>query len=40
MMSKYTIQEAVTVPDEHSNIVDWFDTTEEAEEYVEEMEEE
>lgn len=39
-MSKYTIQEAVIVLDEHSNIVDWFDTIEEAEEYVEEMEEE
>ena len=40
MGSKYTIQEAVVVLNENSEVVEWFDTTEEAEEYVEEMEDE
>ena len=38
MESKYTIQEAVVVLNENSELVEWFDTDEEAEEYVEEME--
>ena len=29
-MSKYTIQEAVVVLDENSDVVDWFDTVEDA----------
>lgn len=37
-MSKYTIQEAVLVIDENSDVVDWFDTIEAAEEYVEYLE--
>lgn len=40
MGSKYTIQEAVVVLNENSEVVEWFDTIEEAEEYVEEMEDE
>ena len=39
-MGKYTIQDAVVVLDENSEIIEWFDTMEEAEEYVEEMEDE
>ena len=39
-MSKYTINEGYIVLDENSNMVDWFDTMEEAEEYVKELEEE
>lgn len=37
-MGKYTIQDAVVVLDGNSEIIEWFDTMEEAEEYVEEME--
>ena len=37
-MSKYTIQEAVVVLDENSDVVDWFDTVEDAETYVENLE--
>lgn len=36
-MSRYTIQDAVVVLDENSNVVDWFDTVEDAEAYVEEL---
>ena len=38
MGSKYTIQTAVVVLNELSELVEWFDTMEEAEEFVEEME--
>lgn len=38
-MSRYTIQEAVVVLDENSEVMDWFDTVEDAEAYVEELEE-
>lgn len=34
-MSKYTIQEAVVVLDENSDVMDWFDTVDDAEAYVE-----
>lgn len=34
-MSKYTIQEAVVVLDENSDVMDWFDTVDDAEVYVE-----
>lgn len=37
-MSRYTIQEAVVVLDENSDVVDWFDTLEDAEAYAEELE--
>ena len=37
-MSRYTIQDAVVVLDENSDVVDWFDTVEDAEAYVEELE--
>lgn len=37
-MSRYTIQEAVVVLDENSEIMEWFDTVEDAEAYVEELE--
>ena len=37
-MSRYTTQEAVIVLDENSDLVDWFDTVEDAEAYVEELE--
>lgn len=36
-MGRYTIQEAVIVLDENTEVVEWFDTMEEAEEYIEEM---
>ena len=38
-MSRYTIQDAVVVLDENSDVVDWFDTLEDAEAYIEELEE-
>lgn len=38
-MSRYTIQEAVVVLDENSDVVDWFDTVEDAEAYVENLDE-
>ena len=38
-MSRYTIQEAVVVLDENSDVMDWFDTVEDAEAYIEELEE-
>lgn len=38
-MSRYTIQEAVVVLDENSDVVDWFDTVEGAEAYVENLDE-
>lgn len=38
-MSSYTINQGYIVLDENSNMVDWFDTIEEAEECVEELEE-
>ena len=34
-MSRYTIQDAVVVLDENSDVMDWFDTVEDAEAYVE-----
>lgn len=37
-MSRYTIQDAVVVLDENSDVVDWFDTLEDAEAYAEELE--
>lgn len=37
-MSRYTIQEAVVVLDENSDVMDWFDAVEDAEAYVEELE--
>lgn len=37
-MSRYTIQEAIVVLDENSDVMDWFDTLEDAETYVEELE--
>ena len=37
---EYTINQGYVVLDENSEIVDWFDTIEEAEAYVEEMESE
>lgn len=37
MSGKYTIQEVIAVLDEDSNIVDWFDTFEEAEAFVDEQ---
>ena len=37
-MSRYTIQDAVVVLDENSDVVDWFDTVEDAEAYVKELE--
>lgn len=40
MSGKYTIQEAVVVLNENSNMVDWFDSWEDAELFVEDMEEE
>ena len=36
-MGRYTIQEAVIVLGENTEVVEWFDTMEEAEEYIEEM---
>lgn len=38
-MSRYSICEGFVVLDENSEIVDWFDTKEDAESYVEELEE-
>lgn len=38
-MSRYTIQEAVIVLDENSEVMDWFDTVEDAEKYAEELNE-
>lgn len=40
MNNKYTIQEAFIILDENSNVVGWFDVFEDAEAYVEDMEEE
>lgn len=34
----YTISEGYVVLDENSEIVDWFDTLEEAEKYIKELE--
>ena len=39
-MGKYSICEGFVVLDENSEVVDWFDTLEDAETYVEEREEE
>lgn len=39
-MSKYSICEGFVVLDENSEIVDWFDTQDEAESYVEELDNE
>ena len=39
-MSKYIIREAVLVLDENSDVVDWFDTIEDAEEFVADLERE
>lgn len=39
-MSNYTINQGYVVLDENSEIVDWFDTMEEAEACVEELENE
>ena len=38
-MSRYTIQDAVVVLDENLEVMDWFDIVEDAEAYVEELEE-
>lgn len=38
-MGKYSICEGFVVLDENSEVVDWFDTQDEAESYVEELEE-
>ena len=38
-MSRYSICEGFVVLDENSEIVDWFDTFEDVESYVEEQEE-
>ena len=38
-MSRYTIQEAIVVLDENSDVMDGFDTVEDAEAYIEELEE-
>ena len=38
MSSRYTIQDAFIVLDENSDIVDWFDSYEDAEAYVEDLE--
>lgn len=38
MSGKYTIQEVIAVLDENSNLVDWFDSWEDAESFVEDME--
>ena len=38
-MIRYTIQEAIVVLDENSDVMDWFDTVEDAEAYIEELEE-
>lgn len=40
MGSKYTIQEAIIVLDENSELVDWFDCIEDAENYIEDLDEE
>ena len=37
-MSRYTIQDAVVVLDENSEVMDWFDTVEDAEAYIEKLE--
>ena len=37
MGRKYTIQEAVIVLDENTEVVEWFDAVEAAEKYIEEM---
>ena len=37
-MGKYTVNQGYVVLDENSEIVDWFDTQEEAEEYAESLE--
>ena len=39
-MGKYTVNQGYVVLDENSEVVDWFDTFEEAEEYAEELNEE
>lgn len=39
-MGNYTIQEAIIILDNNSEVVEWFDTMEEAEEFCEEMEDE
>lgn len=38
-MSKYTINQGYVVLDKNSEIVDWFDTYDDAEQYVEQLEE-
>lgn len=38
-MSRYTIQEAVVVLDENLDIMNWFDSMEDAEKYIEDLEE-
>lgn len=37
-MGKYTVNQGYVVLDENGEIVDWFDTQEEAEEYAESLE--
>lgn len=37
-MGKYTITEGFIVLDENSNIVEWFDTEEEAQSFIDEQE--
>lgn len=39
-MGKYTVNQGYVVLDENSEVVDWFDTFEEADEYAEELNEE
>lgn len=38
-MGKYTVNQGYVVLDENSDIVDWFDTLEDAKTYAEELEE-
>lgn len=39
-MGKYTVNQGYVVLNENSEVVDWFDTFEEADEYAEELNEE
>lgn len=38
MSEKYTIQKGFVILDENLEVVDWFDTEDEAEDYVNELE--
>ena len=39
-MSTFTINQGYVVLDENSEVIDWFDTIEDAENYIEELENE